>query len=159
MILWFFLLGFATGMRTMTAMAVLTWFAWTGLLPQHGWSFWVGSLITVIVFTLCALGEYVGDTLPMTPNRTDPPLLAARCAFGILVGALAAHALQEPWAGGMIFALLGVLVGAFGGVRLRLWAAKQFGRDLPAALLESAFALACALFAAYKLHVALSLLA
>ena len=70
MILWFVLLGMTVGLRSMTAMAVLCWFAWPQLLPQHGWAFWVGSLVSVIVFTVAAVGEYIGDTLPQTPSRT-----------------------------------------------------------------------------------------
>lgn len=149
---WYLLLGLATGARTMTATAVLSWFAWTGLLPQTGWSFWLGHPVSVVVFTLAALAEYYGDTLPITPNRTDPPLLLARCAFGALVGALASHAVKEPLVGGILFALVGVFIGAYGGIRLRLAAGRLFGRDLPAALTESALALALALAAASGLH-------
>ncbi len=65
-------LGITVGMRTMTAMAVLCWFAWTGSVPQTGWAFWVGHLVTVIVFTVFAAGETIGDTLPSTPSRTAP---------------------------------------------------------------------------------------
>ena len=60
MILSFVLLGMTVGLRSMTAMAVLCWFAWLQLLPQHGWSFWVGSLVSVIVFTLCCGGRVRG---------------------------------------------------------------------------------------------------
>ena len=152
MILSFVLLGMTVGLRTMTAMAVLCWFAWAQLLPQHGWSFWVGNLITAIVFTVLALGEYVGDTLPSTPSRTAPGPLIARIVFGGLVGALAAHAVIEPAVGGAIFGVVGALIGAFGGVRVRMYWAKSVGRDLPVALLESGFALALAVGTCWELH-------
>ncbi len=139
----------------MTAMAVLCWFAWLQLLPQHGWSFWVGSLVAVIVFTIAAVGEYVVDTLPSTPNRTAAGPLIARIVFGALVGALAAHAVIEPAAGGVIFGVIGALIGAFGGVRVRLYWAKALGRDLPVALLESAIALGLAVGACWQLHTLL----
>ena len=147
----YLLLGLATGARTMTAMAVLCWFAWAGLLPQTGWSFWIASPISVAIFTLAALAEYYGDTLPITPNRTDWPLLLARCAFGTLVGALAAHSVTQPVAGGILFALAGVFIGVYGGIRLRLYAIRRFG-DLPAALGESALDLCIALVAAYRIY-------
>jgi uncharacterized membrane protein len=155
LILSFVLLGMTVGLRSMTAMAVLCWFAWLQLLPQHGWTFWVGSLVSVIVFTLAAVGEYVADTLPSTPSRTAPVGLTARIVFGGLVGALAAHALIEPAAGGAIFGVVGALIGAFGGVRVRRYWAKAVGKDLPVALLESAFALALAVGTCWELHLSL----
>jgi uncharacterized membrane protein len=149
---WLVAFGMANGMRTMTPIAVLCWFAYLGLLPQTGWSFWAGNLITVIVFTVLALGEYVGDTLPMTPNRTAPGPLVARIVFGGLTGAMVAHATMPPVAGGVVFGIAGALIGAFGGIRLRLWTSRRIGRDMPVALAESAVALALALGAAFTFH-------
>jgi uncharacterized membrane protein len=122
------------------------------LLPQTGWSFWTAKLVTAIVFTVLALGEYVGDTLPQTPNRTAPGPLMARLCFGALVTAMAAHATLEPEAGGVVFGVIGALMGAFGGIWLRAWAARKVGRDLPVALTESALALWLALWTAGTFH-------
>lgn len=152
MILWFVLLGITVGLRTMTAMAVLCWFAWLQWLPQTGWTFWTGSLVTVIVFTVLAVGEYYGDTLPKTPSRTDPLLVTARVVFGALVGGIAAHGVIEPLAGGIIFGVVGALIGTYGGYRVRMYWAKALGRDLPVALGESAMALLLALFTCWQLH-------
>jgi uncharacterized membrane protein len=146
------LIGISTGMRTMTATAVLCWFAYLQLLPQRGWTSWTGTLASVIVFTIFALGEYVGDTLPKTPNRTAPGPLVARMAFGALAGILVARGTLEPDAGGVVFGIIGVLIGAYGGVRLRLYLAKLIGRDLPVAIVESMAALGIAMFVAYKMH-------
>jgi uncharacterized membrane protein len=146
------LVGIVTGMRTMTPMAVFCWFAYLGLLPQTGWSFWTAKLVTVIVFSVLALGEYIGDTLPTTPNRTAPGPLVARLCFASLVGAMAAHAIQEPVAGGVLFGIFGALIGAFGGMWLRGWGARRVGRDLPVALTESVVALGLAVFAAWIFH-------
>jgi uncharacterized membrane protein len=154
-ILSFVLLGMTVGLRSMTAMAVLCWFAWLQLLPQHGWASWVGSLVAVIVFTLCAVGEYVVDTLPSTPSRTAPVGLTARLVLGALVGALAAHSIIEPVAGGIIFGVVGALVGTYGGVRVRRYWATTLGRDLPVALLESAIAVVLAVATCWQLHVLL----
>ena len=148
---WLVLLGVATGMRAMTAMAVMCWFAYLGLTPMHGWAFWAAYLVSVVVFTLFALGEYVGDTLPRTPNRTAPGPAVARLAFGALVGALGANTTHQPLAGGVIFGLLGAAIGTWGGFRVRAWLAKVLGSDLPAALLESAVAVALAVWAAHAL--------
>jgi uncharacterized membrane protein len=154
-ILSFVLLGMTVGLRSMTAMAVLCWFAWLQLLPEHGWAFWVGSLVAVIVFTLCAVGEYVVDTLPGTPSRTAPVGLTARIVFGALVGGLAAHAIIEPVAGGVICGVVGALIGTYGGVRVRRYWANALGRDLPVALLESVIALGLAVATCWQLHVLL----
>jgi uncharacterized membrane protein len=147
------LLGISTGMRTMTATAVLCWVAWLGLLPQPGWTFWAGNLISVIVFTLLALGEYIGDTLPTTPSRTTLPLVASRLLFGALAGTLAARAIMEPVAGGVLFGAVGALIGTYGGHRLRMVGARWLGRDLPVALSESALAAGLALLAVHALHM------
>jgi uncharacterized membrane protein len=152
MMLWYLILGISTGMRTMTATAVLCWCGWLQIMPQSGWGFWAGNIISVIVFTVLALGEYYGDTLPTTPSRKSLPLVLGRLAFATLVGALASHSLDEPLAGGVVFALAGALIGIYGGYRLRMWGAKLFGRDLPAALSESALALALALVGVWRLH-------
>ncbi len=152
--IWMVVLGISTGMRTLTATAVLCWYAWLGLLPQHGWTFWAGNLISVIVFTLMALGEYVGDTLPATPSRTSLPQVLARLLFGSVAGALAAQAMLEPVAGGVLFAVAGALIGTYGGHRLRAAATRRVGRDIPVALSESALALGLAVLAAHRLHIA-----
>ena len=139
-------------MRTLTATTVLCWFAWLALVPQTGWAQWSGNLISVIVFTCMAFGEYWGDTRPTAPNRTAPGPLLARFAFAGLAGALAAAGIGQPLTGGILFSLLGVFFGAFGGIRLRLWGSARVGSDRPVAFGESALALAIAVFAAIMLH-------
>ena len=140
----------------MTAIAVLCWCAWLHLLPQHGWAFWTGSLVAAIVFTVAAVGEYVADTLPRTPSRTAPLGLGARIVFGALVGALASRGVFEPLAGGIIFGVIGALIGTYGGHRVRMYWSKALGRDLPIALSESALALLLAVFACWQLHLTMA---
>ena len=79
--------------------------------------------------------------------------LIARLVFGSVAGALSARALMEPVAGGVAFGLMGVLIGAYGGVRVRVWLAKKLGRDWPVGVAESAIALGLALLAARMLHI------
>jgi uncharacterized membrane protein len=148
---WLLCFGLATGMRTMTAVAVLCCYAALGYTPTHGWAFWVGYKVSAVIFALCALGEYYGDTLPKTPNRTDPPLAAARIVFGSLAGAIAANIIHEPAAGGIILGFLGALIGTWGGIRYRAWLTSTLRHPLPAALLDSATALAIALWSAHEL--------
>ena len=149
---WIFVLGVVTGCRTMTAIAVVCWAAWLGLVPEHGWAVWITYLVSALVFTGFALGEYIGDTLPNTPSRKAAGPLAARLVFGALVGALAATAIYEPVAGGILTGVVGAAVGAWGGYALRTVFARRLGRDLPVALAESAVVLLLALFAVAQLH-------
>ncbi len=135
----------------MTAVAVMCWFVHLGRTPVHGWAFWAGMLVSAIVFSVMALGEYVGDTLPQCPNRTSAFPAISRLVFGALTGALGANAIHQPAAGGVVLGLIGAAIGTWGGFRFRARLAKMFGRDLPAALLESALALAMALWAAHEL--------
>lgn len=143
------LLGFATGLRTMTPMMVLCWFAYRGHLPVHvGWASWTTHLASAIVFTVLAIGEYIGDKLPNTPNRTAPFPLIARCVFAGLIGAIAARALHGSLVEGSIFGVLGALLGAFGGYHLRREIVRGTGwPDWTAAITEDLFAILASVFA------------
>jgi uncharacterized membrane protein len=50
----------------------------------------IGSLPSVVIFTLLAVVELVADKLPQTPSRTAPPGLIARILMGGLTGACVA---------------------------------------------------------------------
>jgi uncharacterized membrane protein len=65
---------------------------------------------------------------------------------------MAAVAIDEPVAGGVIFGAGGAIIGTWGGFFVRMTVARILRRDLPAALLESASALALAILALVKLH-------
>jgi uncharacterized membrane protein len=151
------LLGVVTGMRSMTAIAALSWAVWLGLVPEQGWATWAAHLVVVIIFTVFAVGEYVVDTLPKTPRRTDFGPALARVVVGGLVGAMVAVAIDEPVAGGIIFGAGGAVIGAWGGFFVRMTVARIFRRDLPAGLLESASAIALAVLALARLHAGIVL--
>lgn len=150
---WVVLLGVVTGMRTMTGMAVVCWAAWLGWLPEHGWALWSAYLVSAVVFSVLALGEYIGDTLPRTPSRKDPGPTVARLVFGALVGALAANSILQPVAGGILAGVIGAAIGTWGGYAVRAWGGRTLGRDLPAALAESTAAVALAVSAVWHMHI------
>jgi len=150
--LWMVMLGVATGMRSMTGLAVLCWFAWMGLVPETGWAAWSATAAAAIVFGLCAVAEYAGDLSPRAPKRTTLLPLTVRLLFGGVAGVLVSHALGEPVVGGVIFGVIGALIGAYGGVRMRMWLARKTGRDWPVGLTESAVALGLAVWAAWLTH-------
>jgi uncharacterized membrane protein len=138
--LWIILLGVATGMRTFTAMAVLCWFMWFARLPVTGLNAWTASVVSVVVFTALALGEYYGDTQPGTGSRKGPLGLSFRLVFGAGVGALVASSFMEPVAGGVLLGIVGALIGTYGGYSARMYLAGRVGDDFPVAVGESAVA-------------------
>ena len=150
---WVVLLGVVTGMRTMTGIAVVCWAAWLAWLPERGWAVWSTYLVSAVVFSVLAVGEYVGDTLPQTPSRKAPGPAAARLVFGGLVGALAATSILQPLAGGILAGVVGAAAGTWGGYAARLWVAKRVGRDRPVAVFESTAALVLALIAVSRIHL------
>lgn len=113
------LIGFASGLRALTAVAVVAWAAFLSHIDlSTSWFAFMASPITVGILSLLAIGEYVGDKLEGTPPRTELPGLTAR----ILMGSLAAVCLliasgQNPW-----FFILGTVLavaGAFAGYQIR----------------------------------------
>jgi len=140
------ILGGANGLRTMTPIAVLCWFAYTGHLHVAGtWAFWAANLVSVVVFTLCALGEYIGDKLPQTPNRIAAGPLGARIVFGGLVGAIIVTTLHMSLATGMILGASSAIAGAFLGFHLRRFLTVRRGLpDFPVALAEDAITIGLA---------------
>src|ERR1700719_2846532 len=96
-----FCIGVVTGLRSMTAPAVVAWAAHLGWINLSGSRLsFMSSLWTVGFFTLGALSEYVFDLLPNTPPRTGARGLTARIVMGLLTGAcLAVAGGASPWLG------------------------------------------------------------
>jgi uncharacterized membrane protein len=146
------LLGVTTGLRSMTPMAVLCWFAYLGYLPVSGtWAEWLALPWVAIVWTLLAVFELVADKLPDMPDRTSRGPLLWRLLIGGLAGAVAATALAGPGIEGVLLALIGTLLGAFGGYMIRRDLVQQVGfKDWHVAVVEDVFAI---LAAGFALHV------
>ena len=143
------LLGALTGLRTMTPIAVLCWFAYLGHLPvQDTWAFWSAKLVTVIIFTVLAAGELIGDKLPNTPDRISALPLIARVCFGGLVGALAATGLHASAVEGIILGSLSALGGAFVGYFVRrLLVEEKNNPDMVVAICEDALTIVLSIVA------------
>ena len=143
------LLGLVTGLRTMTPIAVFCWFAYLGYLPVNDtWAAWPSKLVSVVIFTILAAGEYYGDKRPNTPARTAPGPLITRLVFGALVGALVATALIGSLIEGSFLGVIGALLGTFGGFHLRQYTVQQTGwKDWRVAVIEDAFALTASILA------------
>ena len=143
------LLGGMTGLRSMTPMAVVCWFAYLGYLPvHHDWAFWTAKLVTAVIFTVLATGELIVDKLPQTPNRTSAFALGARVVFGGLVGAIAATSMHGALLEGVILGSISAVAGAFLGFHLRQHLVRDRDlKDLPVALVEDALAIGLSMLA------------
>jgi uncharacterized membrane protein len=135
------LIGVVAGLRTFTAPAAISWAAWSGGLALEGsWLAVLGYTWTPWIFTLLALGEFVGDQLPSTPSRTVPMQFGARLLSGAICGA----AIGWPRAallGGLVAGIAGAVIGTLGGHAFRRRLAAVFKKDPPAAFIEDALAI------------------
>jgi uncharacterized membrane protein len=138
-------MGVVSGLRTMTAPAVITWAAAWGWLDLDGsWLAFLATGWAVLILTIFAFLELVTDKLPTTPSRKVPQQFGARLVSGALVGA----AIGTPygyWIAGLVSGILGAAIGTHGGAWVRARLAEKFGNDLPAALIEDTVAVIGAL--------------
>src|ERR1700739_2745733 len=87
-LLYALLLGFVCGLRSMTAPAVVAWGAHLGWLHLDGSLLaFFANKISLVIFSLFALGELVADKLPFLPPRTQASPLGVRILFGAVCGA------------------------------------------------------------------------
>ena len=123
-ILFCFLIGCVTGLRSLTAPAVVCWGAHLGWLHFAGTRLaFIGHTATLIIFTLLALVELTADKLPKTPARTAAPGLIARIVMGAFCGSALSVSAGGSLGGSLILAavigVIGALAGTFGGYQVR----------------------------------------
>lgn len=132
-------LGAATGGRSSAGPAAVTL---TSTVADRGPAGRLGTPAGRAVACLFALGEAVGDKLPVTPPRTRAPGLAPRLLLAPVAAVTAGlRTTRDPdvWTvAEAAAAVAAALATAFGGVRLRAALAARLGSDLPGALLEDA---------------------
>ena len=137
-----FIVGVACGLRALIGLAAVSWAASCQELPLQGtWLAFLGFRATPFITTLLAIGELVTDKLPKNPSRLVPTQFGARVSMGALTGA-AIGASQGNLLMGFLSGIAGSILGTLAGSKARAAAAKLFGRDLPAALLEDIVAIA-----------------
>jgi uncharacterized membrane protein len=140
-------LGVVAGLRAMTSPAVASWAARWGVLAVAGTPMaFMGFKYTPIIITVLAIGELINDKLPNTPSRKVPSQFIGRILSGGLVGATVGAAADSLLIG-LLVGGIGAVGGTYGGAAVRGRLAKTFGRDLPAALLEDAAAIAISILA------------
>lgn len=138
-------IGFAAGLRAFTAPAAVAWSAYLSFLDLHSTPFaFVASPVSVGILSVLAMGEYVGDLLPNSPNRTDPVGLVARIISGWFSAGCLLSATGLFWGIGFIGSV-GALAGTFGGFYLRTSLAKRLGvKDMFLAIPEDLLAVGIA---------------
>lgn len=143
------LLGITAGLRAVMPLAALSWGAYLGWIDLSAtWASFAGNIIVVVILSILAIVELVGDQLPQTPSRKVPPQFAAR----VITGAVAGLVLGLPsgnWIAGLVLGVIGAILGTLGGAEVRKWLAGAFGRDLPAGLLEDVVAIVIAFLAVH----------
>jgi uncharacterized membrane protein len=143
-----FLIGLFAGLRSLTAPAVTAWAAYLGWLKLDRPLSLIGSVPSVVIFSLLAAVELVVDKLPSTPGRTQPPGLIARIVTGALTGACVAVGGGQAAIAGALLGLAGGVVGCFGGYQARKGLVKALGKpDIYVALVEDIIAIGGSLLA------------
>jgi uncharacterized membrane protein len=131
-----FLIGCVCGLRSMTAPAVIAWGAHLGWLHLEGGLLgFFASKITLVVFSLFAIGELIADKLPFIPARTQPGPLGVRIIFGGMCGTALCLSAGAPPVLGIILGAVGALAGSFAGFTFRSRTASTVP-DFVLALLE-----------------------
>lgn len=143
-----FLIGVISGLRSLTAPAVVAWAAHRGWINlQNKVLSFMGSTAAVVVFIVLAVGELIADKLPSAPSRLAPPGLIARIVLGGLSGATLATAGGQGILPGTVLGVIGGVSGAFTGYQVRTGLVKALKvPDLVIALLEDAVAIGGGLF-------------
>lgn len=92
---------------------------------------------------LLALGEMFADKLPFAPDRTKPPLFAARVLIGAGAGVAVAAAYKRNLVLGALLAAAAAAFGTYAGFTLRKLATDRLGLpDTLVALVEDAAVIA-----------------
>jgi uncharacterized membrane protein len=112
----------------------------------------MGSKWAVVILTVLAVVEFIGDQLPSTPPRTGAVGLSARIVTGALTGACLAVAGSAGLLWGAIAGIVGAVAGAFGGYHARVGLVRSLRvPDFVIALPEDAVAIGLGLFLASRL--------
>ncbi len=143
-----FLIGCVCGLRAMIGPAIICWGVHLGWLQLDDSKLaFLGSPISLVVFTALAAGELVADKLPFTPSRTMPASLVIRFALGALCGLAFSLSAETAWLPGASLAGIGAVAASYGGYHVRRWLTIGRGLpDFPVALVEDAVAVGMGLF-------------
>ena len=136
------LIGIAAGCRSMTPVAAIAIAARAGMLALEGSIFeFLEHGYWNILACAFALGELIGDKLPIAPSRKSFVPFSGRLGSGAACGAILG-ATRGSLVVGAIAGAAGAVIGTLGGYEVRKRLAIAIGRDLPAALIEDVVTIA-----------------
>jgi len=140
-------IGVVAGLRSLLAPAVVAWAAHLGWLHLQGTPLsFMGSKVALIIFSLLAIGELIGDKLPKTPKRTAVTPLLARMITGGVCGACICVSANQSLGIGAVLGAIGAVMGAFAGYEIRKRLVMQLkAPDFFIALAEDLIAISLAL--------------
>ncbi len=118
-LLFAFLIGLFAGLRSLTPPAAVAWAVYLGWIKLARPLSLVGALPAVIILSVLALGEFVVDKLPNTPNRTAPLGLIARIVTGGFAGACVSLGGGESLFVCAGVGVIGGIVGCLAGYKAR----------------------------------------
>ena len=146
-LLYGFLLGCVTGLRSMSGPALVCWGIHLGWLTVAGSPLaFLANPVLLAVFSLLAAGELVGDKLPQIPNRVAPGPLVARMVLGGMSGWVLALSGHASTVAGVAIAVAGAVAGAFAGFYVRRAITRRGVKDFLVALVEDVIAVGSGLF-------------
>jgi uncharacterized membrane protein len=135
------LIGVVAGLRTMTALAAVSWAAHLHAIDLGDtWLAFLGKTFVCWILTALAIGELITDQLPNTPSRKVALQFGGRIITGGFAGAAIAIG-SAWWPIGAAAGVLGAVIGTLGGAEFRRRLAMYFHKDRPAAFIEDATAI------------------
>ena len=143
------IVGFATGLRTFTPLALISWVSVWGWLPLGSSRIaFLGTTTGATIVSVLAVIELVGDKLPVTPSRTSPGPLGGRILIAAFAGAALAIGTGHPWMVAVICGAAASVAGAYAGFRYRTGIPKKVRvADLILAIAEDLFTIGLTLLA------------
>jgi uncharacterized membrane protein len=131
-------IGFASGLRSFTPLALVAWVALWGWMPLGGSRLaFIGTVAGAIAVSFLAMAELIGDKLPITPSRLSPGPLGARIVTSGLAVSAICVGLGRNLMLGILCGVLSAVAGAFCGFHARRALVNHFRvRDWIVAILE-----------------------
>jgi len=145
-------IGAVAGMRSMTAPALVSRLARSGLSLESMQSSLLDRPPVARTVLLFAAGELIADKLPFMPKRTQPPSVVFRAISGGLSGAAVCSSKKRSRIAGVLIGAAAAVGATYGAYELRRRAGERFHiPDWPIALLEDAIAASCGAIVVSKL--------
>jgi uncharacterized membrane protein len=137
-----FLIGFFAGLRSFTPPAATAWAAHLGWLKLQATLALMGTIVSVVVWTLIAVAELLADKSPKMGSRISGSGIGARILSGGLTGTCIAMAGGQSLVLGAVLGSAGGIAGCFAGFHARKRLVQSLRtRDFHIALLEDLIAI------------------